>query len=71
MSASKLNRLFRLSDLPQFVGLRRTQILELMRLGKFPKAIKISDGGRAIAWLESDLIEWQSKRVERRNSTAA
>lgn len=66
-----LNRMYRLKELPQFVGLRRTQIAELIRAGKFPKPIQLSDTGRAIAWLEADLIAWQHARIAERNSKAA
>jgi prophage regulatory protein len=62
--------MFRLSDLPQFVGLRRTQIGELIKAGEFPKPISLSDGGRAVAWLEGDLIAWQHARIAARNATA-
>lgn len=68
---TRLNRLYRLKDLPQFVGLRRTQIAELIRAGQFPKPIPLSDTGRAVAWLESDLIAWQHARIAERNSKAA
>lgn len=64
---SSLSKLFRLQDLPDVVALKRTQILDLVRVGKFPKPIKLSDSGRAIAWLESDLIAWQLSRVQLRN----
>jgi prophage regulatory protein len=67
----KLNRLFRLSELPQFTGLRRTQIGELIKAGEFPKPIKLSESGRAIAWLEADLITWQNSRIAARNMEAA
>jgi prophage regulatory protein len=63
-----LNRVYRLRDLPQFVGLRRTQIGELIKAGEFPKAIALSNDGRAVAWLESDLITWQNSRVAARDS---
>ena len=68
---NRLNRMYRIRDLPQFVGLRRTQIAELIKLGQFPKPIQLSDSGRAIAWLESDLIAWQNARIAARNSEAA
>jgi len=71
MNKPCLNRLYRLKDLPQFVGLRRTQIAELIRAGQFPKPIPLSDTGRAVAWLESDLIAWQHARIAERNSKAA
>jgi prophage regulatory protein len=65
---NRLNRMYRLRDLPQFVGLRRTQIGELIKLGKFPRPVSLSDGGRAVAWLEHDLIAWQTDRIAARNA---
>jgi hypothetical protein len=41
----------RLRDLPQFVGLHRTQIGELIKAGEFPKPVPLSDSGRAVAGL--------------------
>ena len=67
---NRLNRMYRLRELPQFVGLRRTQIGELIKAGQFPKPIPLSDGGRAVAFLESDLIAWQNARIAARNSVA-
>jgi predicted DNA-binding transcriptional regulator AlpA len=63
--------MYRLRELPQFVGLRRTQIAELAKAGKFPKPIPLSDGGRAVAWLEANLISWQNARIAARNAEAA
>ncbi len=51
---------------PAFVGLHRTQINELIKRGEFPRPISLSDSGRAIAWLEADLIAWQATRLARR-----
>lgn len=62
----RLNRLFRPRDLPEFVGLRRTQIGELIKTGEFPKPIPLSDTGRAVAWLEADLVAWQMRRIAAR-----
>lgn len=68
---AQLNKMYRLKDLPPYVGLRRTQIAELIRAGQFPRPIPLSDTGRAVAWLESDLIAWQHARIADRNSKAA
>jgi prophage regulatory protein len=70
MTEPRLNRIFRLSELPQFVGLRRTQIGELIKGGEFPKPISLSDNGRALGWLESDLLAWQNARIAARNAGA-
>ena len=67
---SRLNRMFRLRDLPEFVGLRRTQIGELIKSGGFPKPVPLSDSGRAVAWLEADLIAG-NMRGSRRATPAA
>jgi prophage regulatory protein len=64
-----LNRVFRRKDLPPFVGLRRTQVDELIAKGEFPKPIRLSESGRAIAWLEADLAEWQAKRIAARDAS--
>lgn len=67
----RLNRMYRLRELPQYVGLRRTQIGELMRAGEFPRPVPLSDNGRAMAWFEHELIAWQAQRLAKRESSAA
>jgi prophage regulatory protein len=66
-----LNRMIRPRELPQYVGLRRTQIDELRKAGKFPQPVPLNDSGRAIAWLECDLVAWQAARISARNSSIA
>lgn len=66
----QLQRMFRLRDLPEYVGLKRTVISELIKAGQFPHPVPLNDSGRAVAWLEADLIAWQSSRIARRNSVA-
>lgn len=52
-------RFLRLPEVKIRTGLGETRILELEKAGKFPKRIKISD--RAVAWVESELEEWQER----------
>ena len=63
--------MYRLRDLPQFVGLRRSQIAELIKARQFPRPVALSDTGRAVAWLENDLIAWQTARIAARNAEDA
>jgi prophage regulatory protein len=67
MEASLLHRIIRKRDLSQFVGLRRTQIDELMKRGEFPRPVPLSDSGRAVGWLEDELAEWQRHRLAKRD----
>lgn len=66
-----LNRFIRLAELPQYVGLRRTKISELIKAGEFPKPIPLTDHGRAVAWLESDIVAWQALRLAKRETSNA
>jgi prophage regulatory protein len=61
----RLNRIIRLDELPQYCGLRRTQIAELIAQGKFPRPVKLS--ARRKGWLEAELIAWQQERIARRD----
>jgi len=41
-------------------GLSSTGIYDLMARNLFPKSIKLA-GGKAVAWLESDIDQWQKQ----------
>src|SRR3954462_15318549 len=63
MDDARPYRLVRERDLPAYAGLKRTQISELIKRGEFPRPIKLSDGGRAKAWLEDELLLWRRQRL--------
>jgi prophage regulatory protein len=63
---ARLQRVLRKWELPAFVGLKKTQIDELMKNGTFPRPIKLSD--RAVAWLEDEIVEWQQARIAERDA---
>jgi predicted DNA-binding transcriptional regulator AlpA len=63
----QLQHLIRLADLPKFAGLRRTAISELIKTGQFPKPIRLSDSGRAVAWVAAEIAEWQRSRIAKRS----
>jgi prophage regulatory protein len=65
MTEHRLQRFVRKGDLPDYVGLRRTTIEELIKQGRFPKPIKLTE--RAVAWSEQELIEWQQERIAARD----
>lgn len=71
MQAQQLNRFLRIRDLPQVTGLRRTTIGHLIKEGEFPKPIPLTDNGRAVAWLESDIIAWQNRRIAKASAEQA
>ncbi len=57
-------KIIRLADLPDYVGLKRSQIQALIERGEFPRPVKLS--ARRIAFLASEIAEWQAKRIAMR-----
>jgi prophage regulatory protein len=55
----------------QYTGLGPTQFDELIFAGRLPQPIRISDGGRAVAWIKSELDEWLAERIAKRDSEVA
>ena len=48
-------------------GLSRSTIYDEMSRGRFPLPVKVN-GGRAVAWLESEIVAWQAKRIAERDA---
>jgi prophage regulatory protein len=67
----QLVRIIRKKNLPDFVGLQRTQIEGLIAAGEFPKPIPLSDSGRSVGWLESEIAIWQAQRIAKRAEAQA
>ena len=70
-SEPHLDRMLRLPAVEAITGVRRTAIAEMIERGEFPRPVFLSDGGRAKAWLESELREWQARRIAAREAEAA
>ena len=62
----RLHRIIRLRDLPDYVGLQRTAIADLIKRGEFPRPVKLSDTGRSVGIFEHELIAWQQDRLAAR-----
>jgi prophage regulatory protein len=53
--------LLRLPEVKQRVGLSRSTLYAKIQRGEFPAPISL--GARAVAWLDSEVAEWISQRV--------
>jgi prophage regulatory protein len=63
-----MDQIVRKEQLPQFTGLRRTKLTELIEKGEFPKPVPIGD--RAVGWLSSEIAAWQQSCKEKRDGDA-
>ncbi len=57
-------RLIRRKEVQAKTGLGASSIYALMKEGKFPLAIELSE--RRVAWLEAEIDQWIAERIENR-----
>ncbi len=49
-------KILRIEPTMAMTGLPRSTIYHYMKLGSFPKSIKL--GARSVGWLEEDIVAW-------------
>lgn len=60
-------RFLRKKSVMLMTGMSASGIYDLMSRGLFPKSIKLP-GGKSVAWLLSDIEEWQRQVIATANS---
>jgi predicted DNA-binding transcriptional regulator AlpA len=65
------DEIYRPHEARHFFGYRPTQLDEKIKAGEIPAPLPLSDSGRAVGWLGSQIIEWQAKRVAAAKRSAA
>mgnify|MGYP003621475612 CR=1 FL=1 len=63
------NRLIRRTEVQSKTGLGASSIYAMMKQGKFPQCMSLSE--RRVAWLESDIDQWVAERVASHKATSA
>lgn len=56
------DRVLRIDEVSQSIGLSRTTIYRLMLMGEFPKNFKL--GERSSGWLKSEVDLWLQERID-------
>ena len=56
----------RIADVERVTGLPRATIYEMVGKGIFPRQVRLSP--RAVAWVESEILDWQSARIAERDT---
>ena len=62
-------RLIRRKEVQTKTGLGASSIYAMMKQGKFPKAVNISE--RRVAWIESDVDAWIAERIASHKASIA
>jgi predicted DNA-binding transcriptional regulator AlpA len=74
VSGAFLDTFLRLDDVKRVTGLGRSTIYYLMSEDppRFPRPVKIgSERGKAVAWLSSEITQWQRNRIAERDAVRA
>ena len=58
-------KLIKLKQVMDCTGLARSTVYKFMADGQFPKPVKL--GSKMVAWVESEVQEWISLKIESRN----
>lgn len=61
-----VQKLLRRKDVQSLTGLATSTMYEMIARGLFPKPINLSK--RAVAWLESEVAQWQAERIAERDA---
>lgn len=64
-----MTKLIRRPHVEQRTGLARSTIYDMMKDGRFPRAVRI--GNRAVAWPEAEIEEWIEARLAERSETSS
>ena len=59
-------RFIRLKEVMHVTGLGRSSIYNYMAEGRFPKTVSL--GGRAVAWVESEITDWIQDKIAQRTN---
>ncbi len=61
------HRFMRTREVCEKTGLSKSSIYEMMAQGSFPQTVRLSEAGRSVAFVESEIEDWMVSRVSARN----
>lgn len=64
VAVSAEHRILRRAEVEQKTGFKRAHIYNLMKEGKFPKALRL--GVRAVGWDSVEIDQWIAERLRER-----
>ena len=63
-------RFIRIREVIRLTGISKSYIYQLCNDNQFPKSIQLVPGGKSVAWLESEVMDWIDSRVKARDEVA-
>lgn len=66
----KQNKLIRIRSVLEMTSISKSYIYQLVKKGVFPKPVQLIKGGKAVAWIESEVQSWVESRIQARDEVA-
>ena len=63
--------IWRLERVIRVTGLSRTSIYDSMGAGKFPRPLQLTENGRLIGWVSTEILNYVRSRIAARDTEAA
>lgn len=63
-------RILKRPEVEHKTSLSRSHLYQLMQNGEFPRQIKLTEHGRSVGWLESDVDAWLEQRISESKTAA-
>lgn len=60
-------KLLRIKQVQQLTSLSKSYIYQLCNQNKFPRRVPLVKGGTAVAWVESEILDWVNSRITARD----
>ena len=60
-------RIIRLSEVTHVTGLARSTVYKMIEANQFPRSVSL--GGRAVGWVEQEVLDWIEERIVERDLT--
>jgi prophage regulatory protein len=57
---------FRRKVVEQITGLSKSSLYKQITLGLFPAPVPLTDNGKAVAWLSTEVNVWMQSRIQQR-----
>lgn len=63
----KSKRLIRIKDVVAITGISKSYIYQLCNNNQFPQSIRLIPGGKSVAWVEGEVLDWIDERIHERD----
>jgi prophage regulatory protein len=61
------NKLIRIRGVLELTGISKSYAYYLSKQGLFPQSVSLISGGSAVAWVESEILDWVDSRIKARD----